>query len=560
MAVVVLAGGGYAFQQSVQARRTSREIPKGVQIGKAERGDIDQKITATGVIGAQTGAKVNIGSQTPGRIKSLPVDVGARVVKDQVVAVIDSPDIEAQVEQQRNNVQVAQANVAAAESRLRQSLLNAGLTDDQTAAQINEATYSMRAARERLEQARAGSSYQPTQTETEIARAEAALSTARSQQKQTQATVALQIRQAQSEIDDARAQMENMQRQVRRQRTLLAEGYVARQQLENAETDYRRAAARLQSAAAAMDIVKEKTEADLQTASNQVSEAEASLRVAKAGKLQNEMRAAEMRNAEQAMKQAEATLQLRKTGNTQRVIQRRAVDEAKAALAQAKASLRQTEALLRYQQVQLDRAVVRSPIAGTVLTVNTQQGETVASAFQIQTLVTVADLNRLECKAYVDEVDIGRVRIGLPAELRVATFPDRVFRGRVTKMSGSSTVKDNVVTYETIIRLDNQEGLLRPDMTADVTLILGRRSNVVFVPSEAVHRDIKNSLVYVLHRNKTGKERVEKRIVQVGVDDGSHVEILSGIQPDEEVVLAGLPRLGVDAVDAQRQGPKKEDQ
>jgi multidrug efflux pump subunit AcrA (membrane-fusion protein) len=157
-------------------------------------------------------------------------------------------------------------------------------------------------------------------------------------------------------------------------------------------------------------------------------------------------------------------------------------------------------------------------------------------------------------------VDIGRVRIGLPAELRVATFPDRVFRGRVTKMSGSSTVKDNVVTYETIIRLDNQEGLLRPDMTADVTLILGRRSNVVFVPSEAVHRDIKNSLVYVLHRNKTGKERVEKRIVQVGVDDGSHVEILSGIQPDEEVVLAGLPRLGVDAVDAQRQGPKKEDQ
>lgn len=559
MALIALAAGGYFVQQTQMAQKAAREIPKGVQVGKAVLGNLDQKISATGVIAAQTGAKVNIGSQIPGQIETLPVDVGAKVRKGQIVATINSPDLAAQVEQQRSNVRVAEAAVAAAKSRLQQALLNAGLTGDQTVAQIDEATYSLRAARERLEQAQASSKYQPTQTETEIARAEATLSTAKSVQKQVQATVALQIRQAQSDIDDARAHVENMARQVRRQRTLLADGYVARQQVENTETDYRRAVARLQSANAAMNIVREKTEADLQTARNQVREAEAALRVALAGKLQNEAREAEMRNAAQAVKQAEAMLELRRTGKTQTDIQKSAVNEARAALRQSRASLKQAQAALRAQQVQLDRAVIRSPIDGTVLTVSTQRGETIASAFQVATLVTVADLNRLECRAYVDEVDIGRVRPGLPAELRVATF-DRVFRGRVTKISGSSTVKDNVVTYETIIRLDNQEGLLRPDMTADVTLILGRRENVVMVPSEAVHRDVKNSLVYVLHRNKTGKERVEKRIVKVGVDDGTHVEIVSGLKPDEEVVLAGLPRLGVEAVDAQRQGPQRADQ
>jgi RND family efflux transporter MFP subunit len=236
------------------------------------------------------------------------------------------------------------------------------------------------------------------------------------------------------------------------------------------------------------------------------------------------------------------------------------VEEARASLNQARASLRQAEASLRYQQAQLDKAVIKSPIAGTVLTVTTQQGETVASAFQVATLVTVADLNRLEVRAYVDEVDIGKVRLGLPAELRVDSFPDRVFKGRVTKISGSSTVKDNVVTYETFVALENQEGLLRPDMTADVTLLLGRRSNVIKIPSEAVHREMKGSLVYVLHRDKVGKQRVEKRTVTVGVDDGSQVEVVSGVKEGEEVVLAGLPRLGVEAVDAQRKTQKSDDQ
>ena len=559
--VLGLAGGGFAWQQQQNAAKTAREIPKGVQVGRVERGAIEQKINATGVIAAQIGAKVNIGSEIAGRVRSLPADVGSVVRRNQVVAVIASPDLEAQVEQQQRSVEVARAAVAQSESRLRQAGLTAGMTESQTAAQIQEAEFAVRAAGERLKMTEANSRLSPEQTTSEIARAQAALSTARSQEKQTKATVALQIRQAQNDIDDAKAVEQNSLAQLKRRRVLLAEGYVARQEVENIETDYRRAQARTSSAQASMNIVREKTEADLQAARDRVVEAEAGLRVAKAGHLQDDARVAEMRNAQEAVKQAQATLRLTRTGKTQDMIRRREVEEARSALAQARANLRQSEAALRYQQAQLNKAVIRSPVDGTVLTVNTQQGETVSAGFQVQTLITVADLNRLEVRAYVDEVDISRVRLGLPAEVRVDSLSGRKFPGRVVKVSSASTVKDNVVTYETTVALDNPGGALKPDMTADVTLILGRQSDVTLVPSEAIHRSIDKSYVYVLHREKRGKERVEKRDVTVGVDDGSRAEIRSGVKDGEEVVLAGLPRLGVEAADAQRQGgPKKEDE
>jgi RND family efflux transporter MFP subunit len=234
------------------------------------------------------------------------------------------------------------------------------------------------------------------------------------------------------------------------------------------------------------------------------------------------------------------------------------VVEAKSALVQARATLQQARAQLRFQETQLAYGVIRSPITGTVLSITAQQGETLTAGFQTPTLMTVAAMNRLEVRAYVDEVDVGRVRLGLPAEVRVESFQGRVFNGRVTKVASASTVKDNVVTYETTVAIDNAQGLLRPDMTADVTLILGRTRDVLLVPTEAIHREVSRSLVYVLHPNRTGKDRVETRTVTTGVQDGSFTQILSGMKEGEQVVLAGLQRLGVKAVDAQDAEGKKE--
>jgi RND family efflux transporter MFP subunit len=557
LAVGLLGGGGYYGWQHRPDAAKPGELPKGVQIGVVERGDLDQKITATGVVAAQTGAKVNIGSQITGRIRSLPADVGTHVAQNQVVAILDAPDLEAQVEQQRRNVEVARATLAQATPRLEQARLGVTLSTNQTQAQIEEANSALRAARARLESSEAAAKMQPTQTSAEITRAEAELSTARSNERQVKQSVAQQLLQSQSTIDDARATLRNVERQRRRQEALLTEGFISRQEVENVRTQQEQAIARVQNAEASLKIVKEKTEADLQNASNQVTQAVAALNAAKAGLEQVAIREAEVRSSREAIGQAKATLNLRQTSKTQDRIRRSAYIEAQAAVKQAEASLRQAEALLRYQEAQLDKAIIRSPIAGTVLTINTQQGETVAAGFQVQTLIAVADLHRLEVRAYVDETDIGRVRLGLPVEVRVQSFQDRIFEGRVTKIASASTVKDNIVTYETTVAIKDPQGLLRPDMTADVSLILGRRPNVLRVPSEAVHRDVSRSLVYVLHRDKKDKERAELREVKLGFSDGIYTEIQSGLKEKEEVILAGLPRLGVQAIDAQTERPNR---
>src|SRR5581483_3376801 len=95
--VVVLAaagGGGWYWRQRMQAADAAK-LPTGVQVGKAEMGDLEQRITATGVVSAQVGAKVNIGSQISGQIKKLAVDVGQKVQAGQFVAEVDAPDLKA---------------------------------------------------------------------------------------------------------------------------------------------------------------------------------------------------------------------------------------------------------------------------------------------------------------------------------------------------------------------------------------------------------------------------------------------------------------------------------
>lgn len=550
------AGGGYAAWQAGQA--AAARLPAGVQTAIAARGDLEQKITATGVAAAQTGAKVNIGSQISGRIRSLPADVGTVVRAGQVVAVLDAPDLQAQVEQQRQSVSAAAAGLRQAESRLRQSLLSATLTREQTRAQIEEADQAALGAEQRLQAAAALNRLQPAQTEAEIARTEAGLSTARAQEQQVKQTVRLQLQQSQTAVDELRAGAENAHLLLRRQQALASQGYVARQEVDNAQTAHRQALARQQSAEAGLSITREKVEADLQAARNRMLEAEAARAVARAGLLQNTVREAEEQSARAGRRQADAVLALRRSNRTQDQIRARAVEESQAAVAQARATLRQTRALLRFQEAQLDKTVIRAPIDGTVLSITAQQGETIAAGFSAPTLITVADLSRLEVRAYVDEVDVGRARLGLPAEVRVESFPNRVFHGRVTKIAAASTIKDNVVTYETTVAVRDAGGLLRPDMTADVTLVLGRVPDVLRLPTESVHRAVSRSVVYVLHRDRRGKKRVEEREVRTGSRDASHVQVLSGLREGEEVVLAGLQRLDVKAVDAQDAEGRKE--
>ncbi len=553
---LIIVSGIVVYQHRAQSNVGRGQLPSGVEISKTETGTQQQKIEATGVVASQIGTQVRIGSQIAGTIRSLPADVGSHVKAHQIVAILDLPDIQAQVDQQRHVVDSNEAALEQSKSLYQQAVEGYGLSTTQTKAQIDEADATLRSAIAKVDSSSAAATQQPAQTKADIEKAKAALSSAKSAEKQVEQTVDLAILQAQANIDDAQATLDTNRRTLARQNALLVKGYIAADLVDQTDASVKQGVAKLQNMKAAFAIAKEKNRDDLQAAHDQVIQAQAGLAAAEAEKLLDVGHEADLRSAQEAAKEAKAGLALQQASTKQDRIKKMAIEQAYGAVVQAEANVRQARSLLKYENDQFDKTIIRSPIDGTVLSITSQQGETVSAGFSVTTLITVADLNRLEVRAYIDETDIGHIRLGLPAEARVEAFPGKVFRGNVTKIASASTIKDNVVTYETTIAIKNTGGLLRPDMTADVSVILGERPNVILVPSEAIHREVKRSIVYVLHPEKVDADRVEVREVKPGFDDGTNTEIKSGLKVGESVVVAGLPRLGVRAPDAQG-GPGK---
>jgi HlyD family secretion protein len=191
----------------------------------------------------------------------------------------------------------------------------------------------------------------------------------------------------------------------------------------------------------------------------------------------------------------------------------------------------QTKAELAEVQVKLSYALIHAPISGTVSSVSTQQGETVVAGLNAPTFITVIDLARLQVDAYVDETDIGQVKPGEAVEFTVDAFPDRVFKGEVFTVYPGAVIRDNVVFYDVAIDIkDTYLGLLRPEMTANVTIIAGERKEVLTVPSKALRMDEKGGS-YVMVKEGRGWK---KRYVEVGWSSKGYTQILKGVNEGEE--------------------------
>jgi multidrug efflux pump subunit AcrA (membrane-fusion protein) len=204
----------------------------------------------------------------------------------------------------------------------------------------------------------------------------------------------------------------------------------------------------------------------------------------------------------------------------------------------AEAQVLQAKAALRIAEANLGYANITAPMSGVVASVSTQQGETVTSgsaAAQAQTFVTIIDLTRLQVDAFVDETDIGKVRVGQEATFTVDAFPDREFSGKVTAIYPKAIIQQNVVTYDVLIAIDNREGLLRPDMTTNTTITVAKREQVLAVPNQAIRRDNGERTVLALEG-----ERFVPRPVKVGWKDKQYTEILSGINQGERVVVGEM--------------------
>ena len=155
--------------------------------------------------------------------------------------------------------------------------------------------------------------------------------------------------------------------------------------------------------------------------------------------------------------------------------------------ASAKASVSQAKATLATYETDISKAVIRSPINGVVLTRDVEPGQTVAAAYQSPTLFTLAaDLTKMELHVNVDEADISQIREGQEATFSVAAYPNRTFDARIVRANYGSTTTSGVVTYETVLKVDNSDLLLRPGMTATADVIVKKIENAVLIPSAAL--------------------------------------------------------------------------
>lgn len=213
--------------------------------------------------------------------------------------------------------------------------------------------------------------------------------------------------------------------------------------------------------------------------------------------------------------------------------------------AQSVAAQRRAEAAanLAYARTLLDYARIDAPITGVVASISTQEGETVSASLAAPTFVTLIDLARLEVRAYVDETDIGLIRMSQHARFTVDTYPGEEFEGRVSAVYPQPEIRDNVVNYITVVDFEApRDRTLRPEMTTTVRIAIEKRENVLAVPRAALRREGGRTSVYC--QGNAGE--VVERLVTPGASNDSFWEIKSGLT-EGEVVLVGRvePRDGL---------------
>jgi len=212
----------------------------------------------------------------------------------------------------------------------------------------------------------------------------------------------------------------------------------------------------------------------------------------------------------------------------------------KAKIAQSQAVVAQDQANLKQLEEQLSYTDIISPIDGIVLSRDVEMGDAVSSILVLgssATLVmTLGDTSEVYVKGKVDESDIGKVYLGQRARIKVESFKDKTFDGKVTKISPMGVEKDNVTTFEVRVSIQNPGGELKAEMTANAEVILEEHKNVLQIPEGAIiyDKDKKASVEVPDPKGKDGKDKVA---VNIGISNGAKTEVLSGLKEGQEVVL-----------------------
>ncbi len=222
-------------------------------------------------------------------------------------------------------------------------------------------------------------------------------------------------------------------------------------------------------------------------------------------------------------------------------------DQARLTYQQARDQVATARESVQKAQTNLGYATITSPIDGVVLSKSVEEGQTVAASFSTPELFTIAqDLTNMQVVADVDEADIGNVKVGECVSFTVDAYPDDTFTGQVKQVRQEAITTNNVVTYEVVISAPNVDMKLKPGLTANVTIYTQEIKDVLSVLSKALRytpaketvgdkkiKDVSNAKnkVWTIEGNN-----VVAHSVSVGMTDGAHTQILSGIKQGQQVI------------------------
>jgi HlyD family secretion protein len=518
------------------------------------RGDVDVRVTESG--GIEALKHVEVKSKVGGRIAKLLVQEGDRVRAGQLLAEIDPTEINSQVEQMR-------AQLDATKARYEQSLRGVSYQKDQTHAGIDQNVQALRAAEARLKVAEQENASQPSLTASDIAQAEAGLKSAQDSltmlknSTHPQAVVA-----AESGFDDAKANAEHARRNLERQQRLFDKGFVSEQVVDNARAEMAASNARRDQAKKRLDLISEQNRLEVANAESHVKEAQAAMDRAKTNRSLLNVKKEDVAAAQAAVKQARTQLELSRQGFQQNDMRQ---DDVRA----AKASVVQLENQLREVQVHQGDTHLIANMDGVVTQRYIEEGELVTSgtgSFSNGTpVLRIADLSQMLVKISVNEVDVHKVRVGLPVEITIDGAKGAVFKGRVSKVAPAAVGSSNpgapsqptpgangVIRFAVEVVIDRPDSRMKPGMTAKCAIFMARRQKALRLPADAVQGDGSNATVQILTQAvKEGKtvDTYTPRKVVAGLRGDSHIEIISGLKEGEKVkpgVYSGPARKGLD--------------
>lgn len=225
--------------------------------------------------------------------------------------------------------------------------------------------------------------------------------------------------------------------------------------------------------------------------------------------------------------------------NRQRAAQSQLV-VSRAKVAEARAQVAQAQAAADRAAEDLANATIRAPIRGTVLSRDVEIGSPVSSILNLganaSLVMTIGDIDQVFVRGKVDEADIGRVRLNQVARIRVETFKDKIFNGRVTKISPMGAEKDNVTSFEVRVSIDNPGQELKANMTANAEIVLNEYANSLLLPEAAVTYDAQKQATVELidPSQKTGRRKAP---VKLGVGNGTKIQVLDGLKAGDKVIL-----------------------